>query len=209
MMKSLIKDCSGSSAAEFALVLPLLLTLLFGTIDAGRWIWTYNRAEKATQMGVRMAVVTDPISPGVSASFLGVGGLTQGDIIPPSAFGKITCTGSGNGTSVTATCTCTVSPCPTLGTANSTEFQTILARMKAFLPELSASNLVVEYSSSGLGYAGDPYGRDLSPVVTVKIGAPATQLQFTPITSFLFWTIPMPGFAASLTAEDLAGSQSN
>jgi hypothetical protein len=211
MIRKLLHDGSASSAAEFALVLPLLLIFLLGTIDAGRWIWTYNRAEKAAQMGARMAVVTDPISPGVSASYLGVGGLTQGDIIPASAFGKITCTGSGSGATLKVTCTCTTAPCPPIGTENSTAFQSILTRMQAFIPELSASNLAVEYSSSGLGYAGDPYGRDLSPLVTVKIGSPspATSLQFKPITSFLLASISMPTFTTSLTAEDLTGSQSN
>lgn len=209
MIRRLIQDRSASSAAEFALVLPLLLIFLFGIIDAGRWLWTYNRAEKATQMGVRMAVVTDPVSPAISASFLGVGGLTQGDIIPTSAFGLITCQGSGSGASITATCTCTTSPCPTLGTANNTAFANIVKQMQLFLPQLSASNVVVQYSSSGLGYAGDPYGRDLSPLVTVKIGNPATGLSFTPITTFRFASFTMPSFTSSLTAEDLTGSQSN
>ena len=62
---ALIRDERGASAAEFALVLPLLLLLLFGIIDAGRLAWEFNRAEKATQVGARVAVVTDPI-PGAS-----------------------------------------------------------------------------------------------------------------------------------------------
>ena len=61
-MRKLLHDRSGSSAAEFGIVLPLLLMFLFGIIDAGRFMWTYNHAEKATQMGARMAVVTSPLS---------------------------------------------------------------------------------------------------------------------------------------------------
>lgn len=210
MIRRLLQDRSGSSAAEFAIVLPLLLIFLFGIIDAGRWLWTYNRAEKATQMGARMAAVTDPISPGIASSYLGVGGLTQGDVIPASAFGKVTCTGTGSGSSVTASCTCTTTPCPTLGTANSTAFQTVLTRMRKFYPELAASNVAVVYSTSGLGYAGDPNEHDLSPLVSVVIGpTPATRVQFRPITAFLIAQLNMPKFTATLTGEDLTGAQSN
>jgi Flp pilus assembly protein TadG len=197
MVQRLTRDQSGSSAAEFALVLPLLLILLFGIIDAGRWMWTYNEAEKATQMGARFAVVADPISPGVDSSFVGVGGLTQGDVIPASAFGKITCTSSG--------CSCSTTPCPTLGTANSTAFNNIVARMRVFLPQLTANNVAVEYSSSGLGYAGSPVLPDLSPLVTVKI----TGLTFKPITTLTLTNMTMPSFTTTLSAEDLSGSVSN
>jgi len=194
------RDQSGSSAAEFALVLPLLMILLFGIIDAGRWIWTYNQAEKATQMGARMAIVTDMISPGIGSSFVGVGGLTQGDVIPASAFGKITCTSSG--------CTCTTAPCPAVGTENTTAFNNVVTRMKYFLPSLTAANVTVEYSSSGLGYAGSPVLPDLSPLVTVKIGTPSA-LQFRPLTIFAITSVNMPAFTTTLSAEDLTGSQSN
>ena len=60
-VRRLLNSEGAASAAEFALVLPLLLLLLFGIIDAGRFMWECNRAEKATQMGVRFAVVTDPV----------------------------------------------------------------------------------------------------------------------------------------------------
>lgn len=196
----LARDQTGASAAEFALVLPLLLVLLFGVMDAGRWIWTYNEAEKATQMGARMAVVTQYVAPGLGTSYVGVGGLTQGDVIPASEFGKITCTSSG--------CTCTTSPCPTVGTEDTTAFNNVVTRMQEFLPQLSANNVTIEYSSSGLGYAGSPILPDLSPLVTVKIGTP-TPLQFTPLTTFALARVDMPSFTTTLSAEDLSGAVSN
>jgi hypothetical protein len=208
-ISALRRDQTGSSAAEFALVLPLLLILLFGIIDAGRWMWTYNEGEKATQMGARFAVVADPITTGLNSSYVGVGGLTQGDVIPASAFGKVTCTGSGSGTTVSASCSCATSPCPSgITTTTSDAFKNILNRMQLFLPQLAANNLTVEYSSSGLGYAGSPVLPDLSPLVTVKIGTP-TALQFRPVTTLDIVTLNMPTFTTTLSAEDLSGSQSN
>ena len=202
MIRRLLRDATGASAAEFALVLPLLILLLFGIIDGGRWLWTYNRAAKATQMGVRFAVVAYPVPPGVGDSYLGVGGLTQGDVIPASAFGKITCTNSG--------CSCTTTPCPTIGTVTAANFTNIVNRMRRFMPEITAANVAVEYSSSGLGYTGNPNGPDLQPMVTVRLGGTGvTALQFRPIVSLMLGTVNMPRFTSTLTAEDLTGSQSN
>jgi len=197
MIRRLFLDRTASSAVEFAAVLPLLLVLLLGIIDTGRFLWTYNRAEKATQMGARFAVVTNYVSPAISSSYVGVDGLTQGDAIPASEFGKITCTSSG--------CSCATTPCPTLGTADTTAFNALVARIHAYMPEVTADNVTLEYSTSGLGYAGNPSGPDIAPLVTVKI----TGLQFTPLTSFLLFTIDMQTFTASLTAEDLSGAVSN
>lgn len=199
-VSALLRDCRAASAAEFALVLPLLLLLIFGIIDGGRYLWEINRAEKATQMGARMAVVTVPVASGlVSQDYLGVGGLTQGDIIPASALSPITCTRTS--------CACSGS-CPTNATtANTTAFDAIVLRMKAMKQDVGNSNVTVTYQGSGLGYAGNPHGMDISPIVTVQLAG----LQFTPITTLLFGqpSFNLPSIRTSLTAEDSVGAQSN
>lgn len=196
------RDCRGSSAAEFAIVLPLLVLFLFGIIDAGRWLWEINRAEKATQVGARFAAVTSAIPGGLaSADYVGVGVLTQGDLIPRAAFGKISCTNTACCNPATS---CT-SPYPAVGTFNSAVFQAIVTRMRAMKSDITGANVIVTYEGSGLGYAGDPNGMDLSPIVTVKL----TGMTFKPITSLLFANLAMPDFATSLTTEDAIGTQSN
>jgi hypothetical protein len=77
--------------------------------------------------------------------------------------------------------------------------------MQAFLPEMQSTNLTIEYSSSGLGYAGSPVLPDLSPLVTVKV----TGLTFTPLTTFAIRSMTMPNFTTTLSAEDLSGQYSN
>lgn len=205
----LVRYNHGATAAEFALVLPLLLLLMLGIIDTGRFAWEYNRAEKATQVGARVAVVTDAIPAGLAtASYVGVLGLTQGDIIPASALGIISC----KSTSGAVACGCAppdgAPPCPSLGTANSTAFNRIVTRMQYMKPDILASNVLIEYRGSGLGFAGDPNGMEVAPIVTVRL----TGLQFKSSASPLFGGqlgIPMPDFRTSLTAEDESGSQSN
>ena len=46
LLRAFLRDRRGASAAEFALVLPLFLLFLLGTIDAGRYIWAVNEAER-------------------------------------------------------------------------------------------------------------------------------------------------------------------
>jgi Flp pilus assembly protein TadG len=208
--RHLLRSTGGSSAAEFALVLPLLLIFIFGMIDAGRFMWQYNEAEKATQVGARVAIVTNVLSSGLrDEDYAGqsVGGATisPGGRIPAGALGTMTCTSSG--------CTCTSGTCPSVGTFDSDTFNNALvARMKQIYPAIQASNVQVLYSGSGLGFAGSVSGggsgteqMEISPLVTVKL----TGLQFTPITSFLFVTMGMPEFSTTLTAEDASGVYSN
>lgn len=200
MNRLLRLDRSGSTAAEFALVLPLLLVLILAIIDGGRYLWEVNRAEKATQMGARLAVVTVPVSSGlVSQDYIGIGGLTQGDIIPASALGTMTCTRSS--------CSCS-GTCPTNPTvADTNAFDRIVTRMQAIKQDIVAGDVSVIYKGSGLGYAGNPHGMDISPIVTVEV----TGAQFTPITTMVFGSpsFDLPTIRTTLTAEDSSGTASN
>jgi Flp pilus assembly protein TadG len=199
---ALFRDRSASSAAEFALVLPVLLALIFLGIDGGRYLYGVNRIEKATQFGVRYAAVTDPVPGGLAtASYVGttVGSTTlgQGDTIPAAALGLIRCSNSS--------CTCVTTPCPALGTYNTAAFANIVARMKLVMPEIRAVQVTVEYRGSGVGFAGDPSGMQIAPLVTVK----AAQVGWRSLTGFIAKKWTYPTIASSLTTEDSKGADSN
>ena len=196
-----LADESGA-AAEFALMLPIILLFLVGIVDAGRYAYSFNRGEKATQVGARVAVVTSPLVTQLTTySFSGVtvGGvlLGQGDRIPVAALGTISCTSTG--------CTCATAPClnGTL-TLDNAAFTVVATRIKYMWPEVQDADITVEYSGSGLGYAGNPSGMDISPFVTVK-------LRNRSFTSYLMFgnTVNFPEFAYTMTMEDGVGVQSN
>jgi hypothetical protein len=126
-----------------------------------------------------------------------VGGLTQGDVIPASALGTLQCTSAG--------CTCTTNPCPTVGTFDTAAFNLIVDRMNNLKGDITAANVQISYSGSGLGYAGDPNGMEISPLVTVSL----TGLRFDPLILFGAGDFIMPDFRTTLTAEDSDGIQSN
>ena len=198
MMRALLRSTHGGTAAEFGLLTPLLLSFMIGTVDLGRFLWTCNRAEKATQMGVRYAVTNDIVPSGLATyDFAIAGGIPQGDPIPLSSFGGADC----NSASGTVTCVCrTGATCPTLTPINTTAFNAIVTQMQRFYPSLTADKVTISYEYSGLGYAGDPNGIQVSPVVTVRLKQPT----FTPMLFRFFGsaTINLPSYAASLTLED-------
>lgn len=204
------RDDRAGPAAEFALVLPLLLIFLIGMLDVGRLMWTWNRAEKATQMGVRYAVATDMVPTGLSTySFASSGGIPQGDPIPLSSFGGVTCTSTSGGT---ASCSCNTGACgasPLISDQNkaNTSFANIVNRMHMFMPEITANKVQVDYDCAcdathpNLGYAGDPNGSDVAPLVRVSIRS--NTLPFQPLTLILFnQSFNLPSFSAALTLED-------
>ena len=200
ILNRLLRSERAASAAEFALVLPLFLLLLFGIVDSGRFMWEYNQAEKATQMGARFAVVTDPVLNGLyTYSFSVSGGIPQGSAVPTTSFDTATCDNS----------TCSCSPGGGFCSAtsrNATAFTNLVTRMSYMYPQIAASNVQIQYKNVGLGFAGDPDGPDVSPLVTVSL----TGLQFHPITCLVFaCSINMPDFRAGLTLEDATGTESN
>lgn len=202
----MLRDRRGGGAVEFAMVVPSMLILLFGIIDAGRALWEFNRAEKATQMGARYAIVTDVIPTAiVTKDYIGdpycrINGVTQnctaGDSINDvAALGTLTCTAAG--------CQC-AGNCPS-ATIPTTAFTNLVARMQAMKPDITAANVRVLFRGSGIGFAGDPNGMQVVPLVTVEL----TGLDFRPILLFNSVALNLPSFATTLSAESSLGTQSN
>lgn len=192
---------AGSVGAEFAMVLPLLLLLLFGVIDAGRYMWTLNSVEKATQMGARMAVVTTMVPTDLASKNFGTT-LGQGAPIPTASFGSMQCQMSGG----SLACTC-VSNCSGIGvTADPVSFGGVAARMNQIAGVIAPANVRITYTNVGLGYAGDPTGPDVAPLVTVS----AINVGFDSLIGRMFGiNLTLPTVSAALTLEDGQGSFSN
>lgn len=212
LLRSILDDRRAASAAEFALILPVFLIFLLGTIDAGRYAWEFNRAAKATQTGARWAVVTDLI-PGGDAddglknySFAETGEVTQGEPVDDTLFPGVICTSEDG----IAECECAAG-----GTCNfevavdataQDAWDRLIARMRNIYPAIDSDNVVVEYAWSGLGYSGDPFGPDVAPLTTVSL----RDMEFQPLTFYLFGgTIGIPESSYSLTLEDGDGDYSN
>lgn len=205
---------TGASAAEFALVLPIFLLFLLGLIDAGRYMWAVNEAEKATQIGARWAVATDLVPTPLSThSFVlnePSNPVVQGEPVPSSKFPGVRCTGTSSGTTVTATCVCGVpgEPAGTCafgvapGTQGSAAFGSIVAKIRTIYPRVATNEVIVDYLNSGLGYAGDPNGADVAPFVRVSI----VNQQF-PLFFLLGRNVAMPEFSYGLTMEDGTGTK--
>jgi Flp pilus assembly protein TadG len=205
-VRDLLDDPSGAGAAEFALVLPLFLLFLLGIIDAGRYAWAFNQAEKATQIGARWAVVTDPI-PSEMASYNFVSStVPQGSVVPQTAFAGVQCKTSG--LSTTADCTCQDGGACGFDASQSNDaaWTGIVGRMQDIYANVGPGNVVIDYDWSGLGYAGDPNGPDISPLITVTLRG----LEFQPaFLGILGVELPIPPASYTLTMEDANGSESN
>lgn len=200
IVRRFLGDRSAATAAEFALLLPLMVLFLLGLIDVGMYGWRINQAEKAAQMGVRAAVVTNVVASDLaSATYVGNTAcgatLTAGDTICAAALGTVSCGNAGSCTGTT--------PYPGL-TRDGTAFTTVANRVRAIAPWVPLTSIKVEYKGSGLGYAGDP-AMDIAPVVSVKL----TSLSIRPLSGFLFGTsVALPTITRSLTMEDGKGAQS-
>lgn len=51
----LLKDRNGAAAAEMALVAPLLITIMFGSLELGKYFWDEHLVLKAVRDGARFA----------------------------------------------------------------------------------------------------------------------------------------------------------
>ena len=216
-LRSLFRRQDGASAVEFAIVLIPALGLLFAIIDVGRYIWTINQMEKATQTGARVAIVTSIVPQGLNsydftsnvANNCNLPEPKAGSPICAEAMGTINCTGSEGSVS----CTCASGECDDtmIGTANAQAFNRIITAMQTVTPEATADTVAISYSGSGIGYIGDPQTdangdplSDVSPVVTVEIDGSKSEMR---LMTLLGYGLTLPRVKSSLTLEDGDGTQ--
>ena len=201
------RDQEGAVFAEFAIMLPMIVFIVFGSIDFLYAFYQWNAAAKAVAVGARIAAVSDPVAPGLNqlSSQALLNGAMPGTVMPTFT---VTCRNES--------CTC-VGVCTGLleNTFNPAAINRIVfgrgrsacglggsadaPGMCDVLPSIRPDNVVIVYKQSGLGYAGRPGG----PVPTIQVSLENMRFQLFFLSSMLGLQIAMPVVTATMTAEDL------
>lgn len=153
----LIRCADGAALVEAALVLPILLLIVFALAELSLYFWTQSRVEKAVQLGLRRAVVADPVAigPGLypADSQIWWEDLPPGLRCFPSGSGPSPCPGFAVTCDIGAGCRC-AGGCRFV--LDRTRLTPILQAMQAVLPNLKAENVRITYATNGFGYVGRP-----------------------------------------------------
>ncbi len=179
----LLADRRGAAAVEFAFIAMPLIFVIFGIIDFSMAFWQWNSGEKATELGVRRAAVSDPVAIEVANFDCKTNAITWGTFCSDPAalpMPPVLCDG--------ATLSCSS------GDFAAVPFNAIVFRMQTVLARLQPENVTVRYDDSGLGFAGRRAGP--VPAITVCLN----NMTFD---TAILGGIPMPQFCATLTAEDM------
>jgi Flp pilus assembly protein TadG len=65
---ALAVDRRGTTAAEFALIVPALLILVFGSIELARFMWIRNSLQTAVEAAARCSAISAPACATVAAA---------------------------------------------------------------------------------------------------------------------------------------------
>ncbi len=195
------RDPSGATAVEFGLVGGILITILFGMVEFGAAYWQWNQATKALQLGVRLASVSNPVSSDL-ATFTGLSStIEEGDPMP--YFQRI-CSGK------TSTCSGGTYDPDAMRTIVYGRGNTACPKVQQRYPamcqvfdRIGPQNVIVEYTQTGLGFAGRPGG----PLPSITIRLTGIDFDFVVLNNLLgLPKIGMSGLSTTATAEDLRGS---
>jgi hypothetical protein len=165
--------------------------MTLGFVDLARAFSQWNIAEKATQIGVRAAIITDPVATELADFDCKNASITLGTQCANggTTFGTISCSGA-------------TTSCSNGDTFDNTAFNTILSRMQVVYPQLQGSQVIVEYRDVGLGFAGRE-----APVPAITVRLNNIQFNFLVLNDLLgLPAITMPSFHATLVGEDLTAA---
>jgi Flp pilus assembly protein TadG len=200
------RDEVGGPLVEAAVAVPLLLLFAFGSVDMLYVYYQWTAATKAVQVGARLAAVSDPVASGLNSIPANALSSTVllGDPMPDF---EVTCDGGA------AACTCTRGTCTGLGSYSAAAMNTIVfgrgssacgdqtsyyfAGMCDILPGITAANVRVVYSQTGLGFAG----RTAGPVPTITVSLQNFTLQYF----FLYRLTALPTITAPVLSTTITG----
>jgi len=215
-------DQNGSVLVEASIVIPMILLLTLGAVDFLFIFYQWNAATKAVEIGARIAAVSDPVAPGLrNISISIVDGVTVkfGDPIPDF---QVTCDGS------TQLCSCTRGSCPGMGNFSWAAMNKIIcgrdststaecdystkcndttgyyfSGMCGIFRRITAANVKIVYTQTGLGYSG----RDGGPVPTIIVSVQNLPFQFFFLNGLLgFQPINIPALTTTTTGEVLSSA---
>ena len=66
LWRRILRDCEGSALLEFTVVFPIFMVCAFGTVDVSYMLFEWAQANKATYVGARCAVVSNPVASGIT-----------------------------------------------------------------------------------------------------------------------------------------------
>src|SRR5215468_3433260 len=106
------RDETGAVLVEISILLPIVITILCGSIDFLYAFYQWNAAAKAVQIGARIAAVSDPVAIGLN----GLSAAVVNSFVPPGAVMPnylVRCEGRSE------TCSC-IGACTGVGAYNPT-----------------------------------------------------------------------------------------
>jgi len=211
--RTFLKREHASSTVEFVALMPLFLFLTFFIFEISVAVLSVGMAEKAVQVGARLAIVSNSAVTTLTPTTANLPKLSTN---PPgtlctvgattnclSAWSPATCTGGTGGQCDTTNC---------LGATKSC-FNVIVDRMTTIYPTITAANVSITYSYAGLGFVGGP----VVPRITLTLGPPGTAIAYDSVTTNLmvaFFSlinrtstasplVNLPTISVTMTGEDL------
>lgn len=198
VLQNFIKDESGVNMIEAMLTIPLIMILLGGMVEFGVMMSQFSQTAKATQVGARLAAVSDPIATSAAMAALtsDYPSNSEGDPVPTTAV-TVAC-----GAGVTA---CDATELNRLLTGGDNDCYSTANGIRGICdvaPFIAASNIRVSYHRSGLGYVGRPDG----PVTTVTVETRNLTFNFFILDRIItsLSSIAIPAHPVSITSEDLS-----
>jgi Flp pilus assembly protein TadG len=200
-IRALAAARDGAVMVEFTIIAALLLTVTCGMVDFSLALYQWNAASKATELGGRLAAVSDPVSSDLSTLTGLSSGVNPGDSMP---YFKRVCSGSSQSCSSGGTYSAAAMNTIVYGrgkTGCGTVASGQLTAMCDVYPGLTTSNVTITYEQTGLGFAGKPGG----PTPTVTVEVTGLTFDFVFLNGLLGITpMNMPTMRSTITGEDLS-----